>query len=309
MEGEEVILRHVPSGVVNPNAVLLLAAGCAIDEAVLIEEVNRLDLRRERLVVDPRAVLISDSHREEEMEATGRIGSTGSGTGAALRDRMTRRSDLELAGQSKRLSAFARVESVAPLLHDQIDRGAEVIIEGTQGFGLSLFHGFSYPFVTARDTTAAGFASEVGLSPRLVDRIIMVVRTFPIRVGGSSGPLPREISWQDVCQLSGAPKVVPEFTSVTRRVRRVAQFDLEAVRLACQYNRPTELAVMGLDRMEYKNHGLRDASELTERARSFVELLQTATGVRVRWVGTGFRTDDAFQLPRTRLSVMRLSAD
>jgi len=206
---------------------------------------------------------------------------------------MSRNADVKLVGGSEKLPMFTRIESVATLLHDQLDRGAEVIVEGTQGFGLSPLHGFSYPFVTARDTTASGFATEVGLSPRQVNRIIMVVRTFPIRVGGESGPLKDEISWEDVRKLSGAPETVPEFTSVTKKVRRVARFDLEAVKIACTYNRPNELAVMGLDRLDYGNHLLSDRREVTEKARSFLLKLEKTTGVRVNWIGTGFRTTDA----------------
>src|SRR5260370_1253782 len=169
----------------------------------------------------------------------GRIGSTGSGTGAALIRRMSRAEAVALAGSSERLRGRVRVESVAPLLHRHLDRGGDVIVEGTQGFGLSLIHGPDYPHVTSRDTTAAGFASEVGLSPRQVEEIILVVRTFPIRVGGPSGPLANEMTWEEIRELSGAPRVFHEFTSVTNKLRRVAGFDMGAVRVACHYNAPT----------------------------------------------------------------------
>src|SRR5204863_6547853 len=122
--------------------------------------------------------------------------------------------------------------------------------EGTQGFGLSLFHGVQYPFVTARDTTAAAFASEVGIGPRQITDVCVVVRTFPIRVGGNSGPLQGEISWDVVREFSGAPATFPELTSVTRKVRRVARFDSALVTQACQYNSASTLAVMGLDRLD-----------------------------------------------------------
>src|SRR6266567_5237992 len=60
---KSVVLRHVPAGVETPGSTLLLAAGCAIDEGVLRQEVSDLRLPKSRVVVDPRAVLVSDHHR------------------------------------------------------------------------------------------------------------------------------------------------------------------------------------------------------------------------------------------------------
>ena len=203
---------------------------------------------------------------------------------------------MRLVKDSKQLRARCRVETVATLLHDGIDHGHSIIVEGTQGFGLSLLHGSVYPFVTSRDTTASGFASEVGISPRDISAIVMVVRTFPIRVGGTSGPLSNEISWEDVRRLSGAPDVHPEYTSVTKRLRRVARFDMGAVKLACQYNRPSGLAVMGLDRLDYRNAAVRDAKQLTSEARLFLEELELETAVPVLFGGTGFSTHDVVRV-------------
>ena len=169
-------------------------------------------------------------------------------------------------------------------------------MEGTQGFGLSLLHGGEYPFVTSRDTTAAAFASEAGLSPRQIDEVVMVVRTLPIRVGGNSGPLPNEISWTTVQARSGAPAVEAEFTSVTNRVRRVAEFDLQMVRKAAAYNRPTALAVMGTDRLDIGNRGCNDVTKLSRSAKEFLSNLYTELLVPIRWVGTGFGTCDAIDI-------------
>ncbi len=296
INGEETILRQVPAGASNPEAMLLLAAGCVIDEDVLLHEVNVLNLDRDRIIVDPRAVLVEDIDRKSELEASKKIGSTGSGTGAALIRRITRSHKVQLAKDSARLQKQVRVESVAPLLHSCLDNGSHVIVEGTQGFGLSLLHGPYYPYLTARDTTAAGFAMEVGLSPRQIDSIIMVIRTFPIRVGGNSGPIGEEISWDDIKEMSGAPKVVPEYTSVTKRLRRVARFDIEAVKMACQYNRPTSLAIMGLDRLDFRNHCVKEISQLTEEAKLFIQNVEEETGVSVELIGTGFETKEALFL-------------
>jgi adenylosuccinate synthase len=252
-----------------------------------------LNIDRQRIIVDPRAVIVTEEDREAERRALKDIASTCSGTGAASVRRMSRRSDVSLANTSDAILQRCRVETVAPLLHNMLDNGGDVIVEGTQGFALSLLHGPDYPFVTSRDTTAAGFAMEVGVSPRLINEIVMVVRTFPIRVGGPSGPFADEISWDEIATISGAPKVFPEYTSVTKRLRRVARFDIEAVKLACQYNRPTSIAVMGLDRIEFSNTGVNAVHDLTAKAKAFLENLERATGIPVEFVGTGFGTFDS----------------
>jgi adenylosuccinate synthase len=296
LDGKDVVLRQVPCCADPENATFCVAAGCAVDEAVLIGELDMLGIDRPRIIVDPRAVIVTQEDREAERRDLRDIASTCSGTGAALVRRISRQADVSLAQDSDALGARCRIETVAPLLHHVLDDGGNVIVEGTQGFALSLLHSRDYPFVTSRDTTAAGFAMEVGLSPLQIDDIVMVIRTFPIRVGGTSGPFASEISWEEIRNIGGAPDVLPEYTSVTKRLRRVANFDLDAVKLACTYNRPTSLAVMGLDRLDYANTGLTDVHKLTVQARTFLEAIELATGVRVEFGGTGFGTFDALYI-------------
>jgi len=293
IDGSDVILRQIPCCAEPQKATFCISAGCAIDEDVLLGEIDMLDIDRNRIIVDPRAVIVTERDRETERRELRGIASTCSGNGAALIRRMTRQGDVALAKNSSALRARCRIETIAPLLHDALHRGADVIVEGSQGFALSLLHGPDYPFVTSRDTTAAGFAMEVGLSPREINNIVVVLRTFPIRVGGPSGPFPNECTWADVQRISGAPEAMPEYTSVTKKLRRVARFDLEAAKLACQYNRPTALAVMGLDRLDYANTNISDLSQITAGARAFIEHLEHMTNVRVSIVGTGFKTTDA----------------
>ncbi len=295
IDGRDVIMRQVPSCAEPKKAIFCIAAGCIIDEPILISELDMLGIDRERIIVDPRAVVVTEADREAERDQLTGIGSTCSGTGAALVRRMSRQPEVLLAHSSKSLRARCRVETVAPLLHKVIDESGDVIVEGTQGFALSLLHGTDYPFVTSRDTTAAGFAMEVGLSPRLISAIIMVIRTFPIRVGGPSGPFANECSWEEVQQISGAPQMTPEYTSVTKRLRRVAHFDLESVKVACAYNRPTSLAIMGLDRLDHRNLNVSDRSDLSPKALAFIRELEMETGVPVALIGTGFGTFDCIQ--------------
>jgi adenylosuccinate synthase len=295
-QGRDVVLRQVPACSEPSRATFLLSAGCAIDESVLLKELDLLEIPPDRIIIDPRAVIVTDQDREIERNSLKDIASTCSGTGSAMARRLLRSRDVMLAGDSDVLAKRCRIQTIAPLLHEQLDLGIDVIVEGSQGFALSLLHGDEYPFVTSRDTTASGFASEVGLAPKLIDKVVVVVRTYPIRVGGPSGPFQNEISWERIQELSGASEVIPEYTSVTRKLRRVACFDLEAVKRACDYNRPTSLAVMGLDRLDYRNANATSWTALSNGAHKFVLDLEAATGVLVEMVGTGFKTFDAIML-------------
>jgi adenylosuccinate synthase len=290
--GRRVVLRQIPAGVFHPEARLMLAAGCVVDPDLLLAELDELELPRNKIVVDPRAILVSERDKDAEGSLVPRLASTASGTGSAIARRAQRADDVVLVGDCERLVSRVRIERVAPIVHEELRRGGDVLVEGTQGFGLSLLHGVEYPFVTARDTTASGFASEVGLSPRSIDRVVMVVRTFPIRVGGNSGPMLDETSWTEIQHLSGAPVAIPEYTSVTKRLRRVGHFDIDVVRAAARYNQPTEVAIMGLDRLDYLNTGVRSVELLTKKASDFIAYLTTELGVAVSWAGTGFGTED-----------------
>jgi adenylosuccinate synthase len=139
--GKDVILRQVPCCSEPDRATFCISAGCVIDEPLLLHELDLLGISRSSIIVDPRAVLVSESDKEAERQELGDIGSTCSGTGAAQIRRISRRSDVRLSGDSPAIKARCRVETVAPLLHEVIDCGGDVIVEGTQGFALSLLHG------------------------------------------------------------------------------------------------------------------------------------------------------------------------
>lgn len=293
VDGTDRILRQLPSAAGQSDATLALAAGCVIDEEVLLAELDACRIRPNRVLVDRRAVLVENCDRDDEKGIVEAIASTGSGTGSALSRRLLRRQGVRLAEHSNRLRGRVTITAVADFLHDAIGHDRKVIVEGTQGFGLSLLHGDNYPHLTSRDTTASGFAMEAGLSPRHINEIVLVIRTFPIRVGGNSGPLADEITWDEVRNLSGAPATEPEFTSVTKTLRRVARFDLELVRRACQFNQPTSLAVMGIDRIDHNNRRLDDKRRLSPAAHHFLEKLEADLGVPVDFIGTGFQTREA----------------
>ena len=180
------------------------------------------------------------------------------------------------------------ITDVSEEANTSLDCGKKVLVEGTQGFGLSLYHSDSYPKATSRDTTAAGFLSEVGLSPRLVTEIVLVFRTFPIRVAGEqAGPMKDEISWEILQRESGYPHPIQEMTTVTKKLRRVARFDWELASQASVVNRPTKIAVNGLDYFDYRNKDVLCLGDLAGSARDFLRRIERELEVPVTFWGTG----------------------
>lgn len=284
--GERHVVRQVPAGYVNPRSRLLLAAGAVIDVDQLQQEVAVHGVKS-RLGIDPNAAVLR--HSDQELEATlqlrKRIASTLSGTGVATSRKVLRDETLELAGKVRALSSW--ITDVAAEVNQAHDDHELVLVEGTQGFGLSLHHGDTYPYRTSRDTTAAGFLSEVGLSPFTVTDVVLVVRTFPIRVGGNSGPLFNEISWQEIQVRSGYPTQVQEYTSVSKTLRRIGLFDMAVVKRAVRINRPTHLAVHGLDYLSHKDYGITNFDDLSEISKAFVRRLEDTVGVSATFLFTG----------------------
>lgn len=279
-KGEEVFrLQQIPATFLNEKCLLCIGAGGLINPDILRKEVAQTNTQA-RLFIDPQAGIIEEKHLLEECELVEKIGSTGKGCGAALAARIWRK-DFMLA---KDVLKDFQLEDIAKIINEGIDGGKNILVEGTQGFGLSLYHG-SYPYVTSRDTNASNFLAEAGISPMLVTDIILVIRTYPIRVAGNSGPLPYEITWEELSRRIG--KHVEEKTTVTKKIRRVAEFDIEIVRRAILINRPTQIALQFLNYLYPHDEGKNSWESLSEEARNYIENLERELGVPITLIGTG----------------------
>jgi len=285
--GKRCILRSLPAGFINAKTRLLLGAGTLINPDILLQELEHCKVNPARLGVDFNAGVVTkeDEKCEKTLKLGEKIGSTLSGVGAAVARRVLRNGNFLLARDEPKLQPF--LTSVASEINAALDRNLRVIVEGTQGFGLSLYHSRFYPYATSRDTTASAFLSEVGVSPLRATSVIMVLRTFPIRVGGNSGPLKNETTWEKLQELSGYPYTIRELTSVTNRLRRIAFFDIDLIKEAAMVNNPTRIALNGVDYLDYQNKGARRIEDLTLAAREFIDNVQKETRVKVSFVGTG----------------------
>jgi adenylosuccinate synthase len=246
--GKARIFKQLPTASILDNVKLAICAGSYIDLDILLKEIEETRVGSNRLIIDPDAVIITDELKQREIQSgiINRIGSTGSGTGAAVAARINREESLLFARDINSLSPF--IQNVPDILRDILEKNQRIILEGTQGFGLSPLHARHYPHTTSRDTTAAAFLSETGLSPFDVDDIVLTIRMFPIRVSGKqAGSLPNEIDWETITKEGGHSTLICETTSVTNKIRRVGRFDAEIVKGALLVNRPNRIVMNHLD--------------------------------------------------------------
>lgn len=276
-EGKEIKLRIIPCAFVNPKTRLLIAAGALFNIKTLFNEIE-ITNSRERIGIDGNSGIITEEHIEKERRddfLMKIVGSTGSGVGTAMVDRILR--TMKSAKDYGELAPF--ITDVAFEVHDCMDKGEKVLIEGTQGLFLSLYHG-TYPYVTSRDVSASGVCSEVGIGPKDVEEVIVVFKSYVTRVGG--GPLEGELSEEEVIKRGWM-----EIASVTRRKRRAAPFNFKLAERAVKINSATQIAITKLDAIFPECRGIREYEKLPLEARKFIEEIEAGLKTPVTIIGTG----------------------
>lgn len=269
-------IRMLSSGFLNPRARVMIGPGVVVNPAILRDEIEQFGAGG-RAYVDRNCGIIDSSHIEEDSRGSlkEKIGSTGSGTGPAN------------AARAMRVLRLARdVEDLGDIIVDVpgeigkvMDSGGNVLVEGTQGTFLSLWHG-TYPYVTSKDVTASGVCADVGIGPTAVDHVVMVVKAFMTRVG--TGPLKGELATEEASRRGWA-----EWGTVTGRARRAAELDYDMGRRAVMLNGATQLALTKLDVVFPECADAVSYDALSGRARTFVERVEKELGVPVTIIGTG----------------------
>jgi adenylosuccinate synthase len=223
------------------------------------------------------------------------------------------------------------VTNTVSLLHEALDAGHHLLLEGAQATFLDLDHG-TYPYVTSSNPTAGGACTGTGLGPRDLTRIIGISKAYTTRVG--AGPFPTELTDELGDRLVDIGR---EFGTVTGRRRRPGWLDVVMLRHAVRLNSLTELALTKLDVLdtfetvrictgyrvggrvstEYPDRldalaevepvyvdlpgwqtsleGVREVHDLPDTARTFVEIVEQNVGVPLRYVGVGADRDAVVQ--------------
>jgi adenylosuccinate synthase len=244
--GEMWKVRMLPSGCNLTQCAVIFPAGCLLETGTLFAEIDALNFDG-TLLIDRQAGLVDERHVAAQRDDPfyDNVGSTRTGTGAASADRCRRR--LHLAESDSRLHPY--LSDTAEDLSALLTSRQRILVEGSQGFGLSNYHG-PYPFVTSRDTTAGAVLSQLGLGPRSIGTIVLVLKCFPTRNSHGFAPLVDELTDSQLDNLGAVALETGggSYQGGDRR-RRVGLFDWTVAARAIRANTPDVIALTGLDRL------------------------------------------------------------
>ena len=278
-------IRMLPSGFLNKKSKVMIGPGVVINPEVLLKEINDFEVKG-RVFIDKNCGIIEENHLSEDSKGRlkEKIGSTGSGTGPANAERAMR--TLKLAKEVESLSSY--IEDVPNAVNSALDSKENVLVEGTQGTHLSLFHG-TYPYVTSKDVTASAICSDIGIGPKKVDEVLVIFKSYVTRVG--TGPLDNELTPEETSKKGWA-----EVGTVTGRQRRAAEFDFDLARRAIMLNSATQIAITKLDVLFPDCASKTSFDSLNDAAKSFIKKIEEKLNVPVTLIGTGSQVNDVIDI-------------
>lgn len=247
-EGRKFVNTVLPNGIVSRNLKrILLGPGSVIDANALQREMEQYAdlLAGVDLMIHENAAVVTQEHRDEEAKGMFKIGSTMKGVGAAVIDKIKRDPTKNVIARDALVSTPFESFVVSAAIYDKaVDDAGVAILEGAQGFSLSINQGF-YPFTTSRDCTTHQLLSDCAIPRRgrhQYTKVYGCARTYPIRVAnrfdadgkqiGTSGPCyddQQEIEWSRL-------GMEPELTTVTKLPRRIFTFSERQIKDAIRMN-------------------------------------------------------------------------
>lgn len=288
------VMKVLPSGApFSPSSTQIWLTGSSGFYAERLEhEIGYL--ASHQLHIHERAFTVNESHAQEELGLT-YIASTMQGSGAALCDKIMRRSPTGAGGP------YVDNKTWRTNLYDRVKKG-KALFEISQGWGLSLDHGTHYPQCTSRNCSVSRALDDCAIPPHMLGEVVAVVRPYPIRVGntegGNSGGWCRDNTEVDWRYVEASNALVPglaerERTTVTKRIRRVATFSYDLLKDCCKHNGVTGIFLNFANYIDPSCAGKRGKREdAPTSVRIFANSLEIATGIPVIAYGTGADTFD-----------------
>ena len=167
-------------------------------------------------------------------------------------------------------------------------------------------YGLDYPNVTSRQCSASQLIADAGLAPFTVKDIIMVIRPYPIRISNKtdigidiySGDYAgsKELSWEEIKERCNANIDLQEYTTVTKKVRRVFEMNWNRLKYNVMINKPTQIALNFVQYIDWKAYRCNDYNNLPIKVKDFIHKIEEITNVPVTLIGTGKRNCDIIDL-------------
>lgn len=286
-------MRQVPCSWAFQDTDLYIPSAGLIDPEVLVKEMHWLmdGGYKGTLHINSRAaVIVEDAKRAESTIASG---TTGEGIGATRAAKCMRQvalfKDFTESLSSKLLEPFqdgiteqSQIDSELKMEHVLKDGRNQILVETTQGFGLSL-NGKQYPNVTSTDLDTYHLLGDAEIPPGVHDiNVWLVIRTFPIRISGKSGFLFNETTWENLRSRHGN-HIPDEFTTVTQKMRRVGEFDHSLTKDAIRRCGPKHIVLTFFDYVfpDFKQTGW------TKEMLHYLGHLEAMIDAQISYVGIG----------------------
>lgn len=303
--GHKWIHTMLANGIVSKRLKrVLLGPGSLINPEALAKEISDAHtlgyLKDVQILIHPHAAVVLERHREEEALTMTGIGSTKKGVGAAMADRIARRVvGANVAANGLGNELLDSYVCTMDEYNQAIDASDRILIEGAQGFSLSMYHGF-YPYCTSRDVTPFQILADVGMPLTKVMmhqlNVFGTMRTCPIRVAnrynesgdmvGWSGPCyddQVELDWEEDFGMK------PELTTVTKLPRRIFSFSEKQTEEAIRMCAPNTVF------LNFANY-VKDDAEFA-RIVYFIDNEMKQFFSKPRWIiGTGPTADDVHEV-------------
>lgn len=295
-DGNKFVNTAIPNGIVSNNLRrILLGPGSVINPDTLMKEMEQYALYLDGvdIMIHENAAVVTQKHRDEEARAMFAIGSTMKGVGAAVIDKIRRNPMENVIARDALVSTPLEGYVVSAQEYNAaLDKGKEVLLEGAQGFSLSINQGF-YPFTTSRDCTTFQLFSDCALPAAYNWGDVVIygcARTYPIRVAnrfkdgkmvGTSGPCyddQEEIEWARL-------GMEPELTTVTQLPRRIFTFSEQQIMEAVRMNGVDEVF------LNFVNYIERDTSPGAMMLGNYIDAVHKA-GSKITMMGWGPTAND-----------------
>jgi adenylosuccinate synthase len=216
-------------------------------------------------------------------------------------------------------------------INSELKQGKKVLAEGAQGSMLDIDFG-TFPFVTSSSTITAGVCNGLGVAPQSIGDVYGVTKAYCTRVGGGPFPTelddetgealrkagsefgattgrPRRCGWIDLvalhfaCMINGVTKLVMTKADVLDTFNPLQVCTAYSIGGQETKEIPFQMTRVDIKPVLQQFEGwhtdtsqFQHASELPQKMKSYIEFINSYTGVPVAYVSNGPGRDQIIKM-------------